>query len=132
MSIAAPRPTPTIAAASWMWAAVSPTSMRAAPESAREPPRKVDSLVSPGRYEGAGCHCAGPFLLERAFSTALRRAWLALSGRVLPRSRIGRPARLRGDVQRHRREPAEIQVERRSRGGCAAIFALRARGELHE
>src|SRR6185436_13193629 len=41
MSIAAPRPMPTIAAASWMWAAVSPTSMRAA-ASARRRRRKAE------------------------------------------------------------------------------------------
>src|SRR6478736_8504394 len=65
MSIAARRPTRTIAAASWMWAAVSPTSMRAAV--ARPWLPKADQLVQ-CRCEGAGGHSlkewAGPFLLR--------------------------------------------------------------------
>src|SRR4029078_10045655 len=44
MSIAAPRPTPTIVAASWMWAAVSPTSMTAAASARRRSP-KAEQLV---------------------------------------------------------------------------------------
>src|ERR1043166_3843681 len=69
MSIVAPRPTPTIAAASWMWAAVSPTSMTPAAWARRRRP-KADSVQS--RVEKAGSN-AGLFLFRRQFGIEHRR-----------------------------------------------------------